>query len=125
MGSQTELDELRREKEALLARIPSLGNLMHGSYFSRHLVCSRPGCKCHSGEKHGPVMCLGVVYEGRQRQQYVPKSLEGEAVAAVDAYNQVLAILDRVSDINLQLFRAKAPGRGVKRSHASAREARK
>ncbi len=125
MGKQSELDGLRREKEALLARLSGLGNLMHGSYFSRYLVCSRPGCKCHSGEKHGPVMCLGLVYEGRQRQQYVPKSLEGEAVAAVDAYNQALAILDRVSDINLRLFKAKAPGRGAKRSHDSAGEARK
>lgn len=125
MDKSSSLDELRRERAELLARLSSLGNLMHGSCFSRYLVCSRPGCKCHFGEKHGPVMCLGIVYEGRQRQQYVPKSLEGEAVAAVEAYNQALAILDRVSDINLLLFKAKAPGRGARYSQDNAGETRK
>ena len=34
-----------------------------------------------------------------------------DAAAAVDAYNRILALLDRISEINLALLKLRSPGR--------------
>lgn len=104
-------DQLIQERESLLLELAALSQLVHGSIFSRYTVCSRPGCKCHHGEKHGPTMCFMLNDNGRQHQQYVPKKLQAQAKAAVDEYNHALTVIDRISAINLQLFKMRSPGR--------------
>jgi len=52
----------------------SLTQLLHGSFVERYSVCSRPECKCHQGERHGPRRYLVVNEDGNQRQKYVPKA---------------------------------------------------
>ncbi|MBQ6472051.1 MAG: hypothetical protein IJJ33_08710 [Victivallales bacterium] len=103
--------ELEAEKASLMNEMSGCGDLVHGSLFSRYLTCSRPGCKCHAGERHGPVTCLSIVRDGRKCQQYVPRSLEESAAAAVASYNRLLGLIDRVSEINLALLRLRSPGR--------------
>ena len=103
--------ELETEKTSLMNELRGCSDLVHGSLFSRYLTCSRPGCKCHTGAKHGPVTCLSIMRDGRKRQQYVPRSLEASAAAAVESYNRLLAIVDRISEINLELLKRRSPGR--------------
>lgn len=105
--------ELEEEKLQLVNELLTCGNLVHGSVFTRYLTCSRPGCKCHSGERHGPVTCFSIMRNGRKCQQYVPRSLEGDAVAAVEAYNRLLGLVDRLSDVNLALMKLRSPGRAA------------
>jgi len=108
---QDKKKELEDEKTMLLKEMLTCGNLVRGSVFKRLLTCSRPGCKCHSGEKHGPVTCFSIVRNGRNCQQYVPRSLESDAEAAVEAYNRLLGLVDRISDVNLALLKLRSPGR--------------
>ena len=103
--------ELEAEKALLMKEVSGCGNLVHGSLFSRYLTCSRPGCRCHAGEKHGPVTCLSIMRNGRKCQLYVPRCLEADAASAVEAYNRLLALLDRISEINLALLKLRSPGR--------------
>lgn len=103
--------ELEAEKASLMNEMSRCGNLVHGSLFSRYLTCSRPGCRCHGGAKHGPVTCLSIVRDGRKCQQYVPRSLEASAAAAVESYNSLLRLVDRISEINLALLKLHSPGR--------------
>jgi hypothetical protein len=62
------------------------------------------------GEKHGPAYYLTVSYaKGRTRQVYVPKDLRPVAERWVANYHQALAVLEELSDINLELLRRKEP----------------
>ena len=103
--------ELEAEKALLMNEMSGCGELVHGSLFSHYQTCSRPGCKCHAGERHGPVTCLSIVRDGRKCQQYVPRCLEASAAAAVASYNRLLDLVDRISEINLALLRLRSPGR--------------
>lgn len=98
------------ERSALLAELASLPHMVHGSIVERYTVCSRPNCKCHRGQKHGPVMCVVVNENGKQRQKYVPKEMRELAVQYVDEYNRALSLMDRISAINMQLLQEKDHG---------------
>ena len=102
--------KLLDERCALLAKLVSLPHMVHGSIVERYTVCSRPNCKCHQGQKHGPVMCIVVNENGKQRQKYVPKEMRKLAVQYVDEYHCALAIMDRISSINMQLLQEKNNG---------------
>ena len=105
--SSEEHEKLLEERRRLLAELASLSHMVHGSIVERYTVCSRPNCKCHQGQRHGPVMCIVVNENGRQRQKYIPKEMRGLAAASVSDYNHALALMDRVSAINLQLLQEK------------------
>ena len=112
MLKKTGISELKKSRKELLKRLVKLENMIHGSCFKRYLKCGRADCACHTtGEKHGPIMCLGLFEKGQPRQQYVPKSLEEEALKAVSEYNEALDLIDQISRINRQLLKEKSPGR--------------
>lgn len=99
--------KLLAERSTLLAELACLPHVVHGSIIERYTVCSRANCKCHRGQKHGPVMCIVVNDNGKQRQKYIPKEMRELAVQCVDEYNRAQALLDRISAINVQLLQEK------------------
>jgi len=99
MLKKTRINELKKNRKELLKRLVKLENMIHGSCFKRYLKCGRADCACHTtGEKHGPIMCLGLFEKGQPRQQYVPKSLEEEALKAVSEYNEALDLILNFSE---------------------------
>lgn len=95
---------LVEERRRLLAEMAGLSSLMRGSWLERHSTCSRPGCACHEGRKHGPRRYL-VVYEGgRQRQHYIPAALEGAVRAGIAQDGRLRQIAGRLTQINLALL---------------------
>jgi hypothetical protein len=102
------LNALRREREKLLGEMSSLALLIRGSYFERFSTCSRPNCRCHEGQRHGPRGYLVVTEGKRQRQHYVPRSQEAAAQQAVEQYHRLLDVIARITAINLELMRRKA-----------------
>ncbi len=102
--------QLLAERSALLAELACLPHVVHGSIVERYTVCSRANCKCHQGQKHGPVMCVVVNENGKQRQKYIPKEMRELAVQYVDEYKRALTLLDRISAINVQLLQEKNNG---------------
>ena len=102
--------QLLAERSALLAELARLPHVVHGSIVERYTVCSRANCKCHQGQKHGPVMCVVVNENGKQRQKYIPKEMRELAVQYVDEYKCALTLLDRISAINVQLLQEKNNG---------------
>jgi len=54
--TDSELDRLRREYQALQDQIRGLGFVAPGSIVERYTVCGSPGCSCHGDPpaKHGP-----------------------------------------------------------------------
>ena len=105
--SNEELQKLIDERTRLVSELCSLCHLVHGSLVERYMVCSRPNCKCHRGQRHGPVMCIVVNEDGRQRQKYVPKEMHELARRAVADHGRALELLDKISAINLRLIQEK------------------
>lgn len=96
------------ERAKLLAELGRLSRMLHGSWVERYSTCSRPNCRCHSGERHGPRHYLVVHENGRQRQKYIPKSQVASAQQGVADYHRVCEIIDRITQINLKLMKENA-----------------
>lgn len=105
--SNRDVEKLVAERKRLLDEVGSLACMLHGSWVERYSVCSRPECRCHSGERHGPRHYLVVNKEGRQRQKYIPKSQVSAAVAGVEQYRRLQEIANRITEINLTLIKER------------------
>ena len=104
MSTKT-VKKLRRERAELLAELATLSRLLHGSWVERYSVCSRPDCKCHRGERHGPRHYLVVNESGRQRQKYVANSHVKAAMEGLGQHRRLREIVDQITQLNLALMK--------------------
>lgn len=103
-----DIKKLVEERSALLSALSALSHIIHGTLVERYTVCSRPNCKCRRGQKHGPILCVVVNENGKQRQKYIPKGMHEHAKHYVAEYQRDLEIMERISAINLQLLSEKS-----------------
>ena len=95
----------QEERRTLLEELATLSLLLQGSWVERYSVCSRAGCKCHSGERHGPRHYLVVNEDGQQRQKYVPNSQVQAALEGLEQYRRLREIVERITQLNLALMK--------------------
>jgi hypothetical protein len=107
MSNKT-VKKLLEERALLLAELGALTGLLHGSWVERFSVCSRAGCRCRKGQRHGPRHYLVVREAGRQRQKYVPNSQVHAAQAGLAEHCRLGEIADRITQINLALMKEDA-----------------
>ena len=103
--ASTSTEKLFKERSDLLAELGRLSQLLHGSWVERYSTCSRPGCKCHRGQRHGPRYYLVVNEKGRQRQKYVSTSRVEVAQIGLAQYRRLQEIVDRITHLNLALMK--------------------
>jgi len=106
--SNNSVENLLKERADLTSELGSFSHLLHGSWVERFSVCSRPQCKCHSGEKHGPRRYLVVREKGKQRQKYIPNSQVNAAIKGRDEYQRLCEVVERITQINLLLMKEDA-----------------
>ena len=100
-------EKLRRQKTKLAVNVGAQGNLLKGSLIERFTVCTRPGCRCARGYKHGPYLYVSVFDGKRSRQVYVPKSMVKEVRSWVKNYGSTKKLIDNISAINIALIKLK------------------
>jgi hypothetical protein len=109
MGS-LKSERLAARRQALVENLSGLGPVLRASLIERFTQCGKGDCKCMRGEKHGPSYYLTVSYaKGKTQQVYVSKDLKPVAEAWVRNYHQAMAMLEEISNINLELIRLKEP----------------
>jgi len=96
---------LQEERRTLLEELATLSLLLQGSWVERYSVCSRAGCKCHTGERHGPRHYLVINEDGQQRQKYVPNSQVQAALEGLEQYRRLREIVERITQLNLALMK--------------------
>jgi len=104
--------QLLRDRAKVVARLQGLdwSGILRASLIERMTQCSKAGCKCMRGEKHGPAYYLTVTYpKGKNRQAYVSKEFKSKAEAWIANYHQVWTLLEEISRINWELLRLKDP----------------
>jgi hypothetical protein len=98
---------LARRKE-LIDEMAALSHALYGTWYERFSTCSRPNCRCHQGELHGPRYYVVANRAGRQIQKYIPIGQKDEVLKGMDQGRRVREILDEITDINLELIKERA-----------------
>ena len=97
--------QLRARRRRLARSLPDIEGLISGSVVDQGRRCGKEGCRCNSGELHGPYTYVVLPRAGgRTRTVYVPAAA-AEAVrhgAGVSA--QVRQALEEISAINIELL---------------------
>lgn len=87
-----------RSLRSQLNQLVSSGALVHGTLLYRERSCGRPGCRCARGEKH-PALYLVVREDRKQRQIFIPKSMEEDVRLWVAHYQKIKRLGDALSQI--------------------------
>lgn len=87
-----------RHLRSQLNQIISSRALVHGTLLYRERACGRSGCRCAQGERH-PALYLVVREEKRQRQIFIPKSMEEDVRLWVAQYQRIKKLGDDISRI--------------------------
>ena|SRR2546428_2431820 len=101
--------QLEKRRDALIAEIQGLGNLMRGTLVQMKVRCGRKGCTCETGEKHEKVH-LSVNLGGRTRGCYVGRGREETVAGLLAEYQVAWRIIQELTEVNLALLRGDHPG---------------
>lgn len=104
-------DALRKRRADLIASLPSLQEVMHGSLIPRYTRCGKPNCHCATGQGHGPHWYLSSLGpKGRRRLDYIPGPWAETVRQRVENHHRLQAALAAVAEINRELVRRRQPG---------------
>jgi hypothetical protein len=119
MKASTRL-ELERRRDALLARLHALPNLMRGSVYERGRKCGRAACGCAGdGPKHRTRQ-LTVTLKGRTHTRYVRVDEMDQVHAQIATYHELWAIVEALTAVNLELLRGRHPGGRARRTRRAS-----
>ncbi len=96
--------QLLSRRRAAAARLGDVEQVLDGTLTEQARRCGRPGCRCASGEPHGPYAYFTPRPQGRGRARYVPKSLAGVVRRYLRRGEQAEAVLAEISAINAELL---------------------
>jgi hypothetical protein len=104
------LVRLEQRRDALLARLHALPNLMRGTVYEKLRKCGRATCACARGGPKHPTRQLTVTLGGRTRTRYVRRGEREQVEALIATYHALWAIVDELTAVNLALLRGQHPG---------------
>ena len=97
--------QLRARRRRLARSLPDVEGLIVGSVVEQGRRCGKEGCRCQTGELHGPYTYVVLARQGgRTPTVYVPAAA-AKAVrrgAAVSA--RVRTVVEEISAINIELL---------------------
>lgn len=103
--SDTNLQKLLERRRQLVNELAQHPGLLHGTWVERYAVCSRPNCKCHRGEKHGPRYHIAVMEDKKQKQHYIRLANKKLALSGLEQNDIIETILQEITKINLELMK--------------------
>jgi hypothetical protein len=104
-------EALRQQRAELVASLPSLQEVMHGSLIPRYTRCGKPNCHCATGQGHGPHWYLSSLGpNGRRHLDYIPGPWADLVRQRVDNHHRLQRTLAAVAEINRELVRRRLPG---------------
>lgn len=97
--------QLRAGRRRLARSLPDVEGLISGSVVEQRRRCGKEGCRCTTGELHGPYTYVVLPrVEGRTRTFYVPAAA-ADAVRAGSAVSvRLRETLEEISAINIELL---------------------
>ncbi|HYB30229.1 MAG TPA: DUF6788 family protein [Solirubrobacteraceae bacterium] len=105
--SELSVRQLLARRRRLSDGLSAPERTLRGVLLSKGRRCSSEGCRCRSGELHGPYAYLAVYAGGRSRTIYVPQAVVAACEASVGITQRNEALLAEISQINLELLRRR------------------
>jgi hypothetical protein len=103
-GSMTSR-QLRARRRRLARSLPDVEALIAGSVVEQGRRCGKEGCRCATGELHGPYTYVVLPRAaGRTRTVYVPASAAKAVRAGAAISTAVRDALEEISAINVELL---------------------
>ena len=96
--------QLRVRRKRLGKDLPDVATSVRGALQQQFRRCGNPGCRCRAGARHGPYTYLAVRTGTRTRLVYIPAVLAREVRRRVKMTGRILATLEKISIINLELI---------------------
>jgi hypothetical protein len=97
--------QLRARRRRLASSLSDVEALLRGTLMSQGRRCGKDGCRCATGDLHGPYTYLSVPRPGaRPRMLYVPADLVDLVSGQVAATVRVEAVLAEISAVNAELL---------------------
>jgi hypothetical protein len=97
--------QLRARRRRLARNLPDVEGLISGAVVEQGRRCGKEGCRCNSGELHGPYTYVVLPRAGgRTRTAYVPAAAAAAVRAGAAASAQLRAIVEEISAINIELL---------------------
>jgi hypothetical protein len=109
---------LEQQRDALLARLHALPNLMRGSVYERLRKCGRASCACAQGGPKHPTRQLTVTLRGATHSRYVRLEEVAHLQALIATYEELWAIVNALTAVNLALLHSAPPARRTPRPRA-------
>jgi hypothetical protein len=106
--SELSVRQLLARRRRLAGGLSEPERTLRGVLLSAGRRCSSEGCRCRRGELHGPYTYLAVYADGRSRTIYVPRMVERAAAVHVELTQRNEALLQGISQINLELLGRRA-----------------
>jgi hypothetical protein len=106
----TQRHRLEQQRDALLARLHALPNLMRGAVYEKLHKCGRASCTCAQGGPKHPTRQLTVTLRGATHTRYVRVEEVAQVQAWLTTYADLWAIVNDLTAVNLALLRGAHPG---------------
>jgi hypothetical protein len=105
--SELSVRQLLARRRRLSGGLSAPERTLRGVLLHKGRRCSSVGCRCRSGELHGPYAYLAVYMDGRSRTIYVPAASAAVAAAHVELTQRNEVLLAEISQVNLELLRRR------------------
>ncbi len=83
-----------------LARLLCKGSFLRGNPVIMERTCGNKNCRCVKESKKHKSLYISKNKDGKRKMIYVPKRLEGEVRAKLDAYQRIKKLSEKISEIN-------------------------
>ena len=100
---------LRKQALDLKDALGPLGDFVRGTPMLRQMTCGKPTCRCATGQGH-PTLCLSYKEQGKTKTVYFPRTREAKLRRWAKNYTRLKALLEELSQINIELLRVKDKG---------------
>ena len=95
---------LLARRRRLASRLGDVEHVLAGSLTEQARRCGKPGCRCATGEPHGPYAYFAPRAGGRGGLRYVPAALADVVRRYLRAGEEAEAVLGEISQINAELL---------------------
>ena len=96
--------QLLARRRRLASRIGDAQDALAGSLVEQTRRCGKPGCRCASGEPHGPYAYFHARDAGRSGAKYVPAALVEVVRRCLRRGSEIETVLAEISAVNAELL---------------------
>jgi hypothetical protein len=109
MESTPPIDELSRQREALLAQLVSVRDMRPGSLVARYRTCGKPSCHCAGkGERgHGPSWSLTHAVAGKTRTKIIPATAVQRTKEQIAEYRRFRRLARELVEVSEKVCNAQ------------------